>query len=71
MHSYLETCPEETDERSGAVVECLTRDRRAAGSSLTGICLDSPKKPIIGQVQETTLLAFANALGSAVVECLT
>ena len=24
-------------ERSGAVVECLTRDRRAAGSSLTGV----------------------------------
>ena len=24
-------------ERSGSVVECLTRDRRAAGSSLTGI----------------------------------
>ena len=23
-------------ERSGSVVECLTRDRRAAGSSLTG-----------------------------------
>ena len=25
-------------ERSGSVVECLTRDRRAAGSSLTGLC---------------------------------
>ena len=24
-------------ERSGSVVECLTRDERAAGSSLTGI----------------------------------
>ena len=24
-------------ERSGAVVECLTRDRRAAGSSLIGV----------------------------------
>ena len=24
-------------ERSGSVVECLTRDRRAGGSSLTGI----------------------------------
>ena len=24
-------------ERSGSVVECLTRDREAAGSSLTGI----------------------------------
>ena len=23
-------------ERSGSVIECLTRDRRAAGSSLTG-----------------------------------
>ena len=26
-----------TWERSGSVVECLTRDRRAAGSSLTGV----------------------------------
>ena len=25
------------DERSGSVVECLTRDRRVAGSSLTGV----------------------------------
>ena len=24
-------------ERSGSVVECLNRDRRAAGSSLTGV----------------------------------
>ena len=24
-------------ERSGSVVECLTRDRRAVGSSLTGV----------------------------------
>ena len=24
-------------ERSGSVVECLTRDRRTAGSSLTGV----------------------------------
>ena len=24
-------------ERSGAVVECLTQDRRAVGSSLTGV----------------------------------
>ena len=24
-------------ERSGSVVDCLTRDRRAAGSSLTGV----------------------------------
>ena len=27
--------PLEAGERSGSVVECLTRDRRAAGSSLT------------------------------------
>ena len=26
-----------TWERSGSVVECLTRDRGAAGSSLTGV----------------------------------
>ena len=25
------------EERSGSVVECLTQDRRAAGSSLTGV----------------------------------
>ena len=37
-------CPELTlkitssiGERSGSVVECLTPDRRAAGSSLTGV----------------------------------
>ena len=27
----------ELGERSGSVVECLTRDRGAAGSSLTGV----------------------------------
>ena len=27
----------QTRERSGSVVECLTRDRRAAGSSLIGV----------------------------------
>ena len=31
------TFPGSTRERSGSVVECLTRDRRAAGSSLTGV----------------------------------
>ena len=29
-------------ERSGSVVECLTRDRRAAGSSLTGVTASCP-----------------------------
>ena len=29
--------PPEMREHSGSVVECLTRDREAAGSSLTGI----------------------------------
>ena len=29
--------PEKFRERSGSVVECLTRDRRAAGSSITGV----------------------------------
>ena len=28
---------ESTRERSGSVVECLTRDRGASGSSLTGV----------------------------------
>ena len=32
-----ETLPVENRERSGSVVECLTRDRGAAGSSLTGV----------------------------------
>ena len=27
----------DTGERSGSVVECLTQDRRAVGSSLTGV----------------------------------
>ena len=29
-------------ERSGSVVECLTRDRRAAGSSFTGVTAMCP-----------------------------
>ena len=29
-------------ERSGSVVECLTRDRGAAGSSLTGVTVFCP-----------------------------
>ena len=29
--------PGQGRERSGSVVECLTRDREAAGSSLTGV----------------------------------
>ena len=41
-HPVVEQLGEETFtryfwERSGPVVECLTRDRRAAGSSLTGV----------------------------------
>ena len=34
--NYIVDC-EKSRERSGSVVECLTRDRRAAGSSLTGV----------------------------------
>ena len=30
-------------ERSGSVVECLTLDRGAAGSSLTGVCVLCPR----------------------------
>ena len=30
-------CIQYMRERSGSVVECLTRDRRVAGSSLTGV----------------------------------
>ena len=33
MHAYI---PEQR-ERSGSVVECLTRDQGATGSSLTGV----------------------------------
>ena len=39
--TILQTCMKYlyyiTRERSGSVVECLTRDRRVAGSSLTGV----------------------------------
>ena len=34
---YLTVSNQADRERSGSVVECLTRDRRAAGSSLTGV----------------------------------
>ena len=34
---FLSYSPRKCRERSGSVVECLTRDRRAAGSSLTGV----------------------------------
>ena len=36
LHGVI-SFPDATWERSGSVVECLTRDRRAAGSSLTGV----------------------------------
>ena len=36
LHVYFPIIPL-VGERSGSVVECLTRDRRAAGSSLTGV----------------------------------
>ena len=36
-HLTQDTTWESDRERSGSVVECLTRDRRAAGSSLTGV----------------------------------
>ena len=31
------SCNKPVKERSGSVVECLTRDREAGGSSLTGV----------------------------------
>ena len=34
--SYI-NCTQNIWERSGSVVECLTRDKEAAGSSLTGV----------------------------------
>ena len=37
MISNFTNCQPTLWERSGSVVECLTRDRRAAGSSLTGV----------------------------------
>ena len=39
QYSFCTTCTIAYSyrERSGSVVECLTRDRRAAGSSLTGV----------------------------------
>ena len=35
--SFFLNIPWKWRERSGSVVECLTRDRRVAGSSLTGV----------------------------------
>ena len=37
VHLYLKGSHTDHWERSGSVVECLTRDRGAAGSSLTGV----------------------------------
>ena len=39
MPSYITTSKLDAldRERSGSIVECLTRDREAAGSSLTGV----------------------------------
>ena len=37
IYSTIQNHKEQIGERSGSVVECLTRDRRAAGSSLTGV----------------------------------
>ena len=39
-------------ERSGSVVECLTWDRGAAGSSLTGVTALCPWASPIQEVQE-------------------
>ena len=37
MYAYMYACVRVCVDRSGSVVECLTRDPRAAGSSLTGV----------------------------------
>ena len=37
MHCIYNRSLQVYRERSGSVVECLTRDRRVAGSSLTGV----------------------------------
>ena len=37
LYERPNSCYMKIMERSGSVVECLTRDRRAAGSSLTGV----------------------------------
>ena len=34
---FLTNAMRKDGERSGSVVECLTRDRKSAGSSLTGV----------------------------------
>ena len=41
-HLYNTYHMQKTRERSGSVVECLTRDRGAAGSSLTGVTVLCP-----------------------------
>ena len=37
LYLLLSTGSTQEWERNGSVVECLTRDRRAAGTSLTGV----------------------------------
>ena len=39
---YLVNVSPPKRERNGSVVECLTRDRGAAGSSLTGVTVSCP-----------------------------
>ena len=34
---FVVLCPSQQSQRSGSVVECLTRDREARGLSLTGV----------------------------------
>ena len=47
VHACVRVCVCECVDRSGLVVECLTRDPRAAGSSLTGNTALCPRaKPI-------------------------
>ena len=46
VYAFALTLPVYYRERSGSVVERLTRDRRAAGSSLTGHCVVSLSKNI-------------------------
>ena len=40
LHLHVNQKPDYDDmrERSGSVVECLTQDQRAAGSSITAFC---------------------------------
>ena len=51
-------------ERSGSVVECLTRDREAAGSSLTGLLMGRKESNQTKQTNKQTCTYLYDAHSS-------